>query len=72
MDDPQVLFGRRLRELRKQRGWSQERLALEARMDRSYVGAVERGEQNIALKNICKLAGTLKVKSADLLTLIDK
>ena len=52
-------FGRCLAELRKARGWSQERLALESGLARSYLGGVERGQRNIALLNILKLARTL-------------
>lgn len=59
--DVKVLFGTRLAELRKAIGWSQERLALESGMARSYLGGVERGQRNIALVNICKLADTLSV-----------
>lgn len=46
---------------------SQESLALEAELNRSYVGQVERGERNISLINICKLARAIGCKSADLL-----
>ena len=63
-----VLFGRRLRHLRKAKGWSQETLALESDIARSYVGAVERGQRNIALLNICRLAETLGVSPAKLMT----
>jgi len=59
-EDVTKRFGRRLRELRKKRGLSQERLALTANLDRSYVGGVERGERNIALKNMKKLAVALR------------
>lgn len=38
--DPRTLFGNKLRKLRKQRGWSQERLALESDLDRTYIGGV--------------------------------
>jgi len=65
--DPRVQFGNRLRILRKKKGWSQERLALEANMDRSYVGGVEQGRRNISLINICRLAKTLGVKPGKLL-----
>jgi len=65
--DPRVLFGQRLRAIRKEKGWSQERLALEAELDRSYVGGVEQGRRNISLINICKLAKTLNVKPSFLL-----
>jgi transcriptional regulator with XRE-family HTH domain len=60
-EDPRVLFGRRLAEVRKLKGWSQEKLALESGIARSYLGGVERGQRNVALLNICKLALTLEV-----------
>lgn len=65
--DPLTLFGRQLASLRKTRGWSQERLALESGLSRSYVGGVERGQRNIALLNICRLAETLGLPPSDLL-----
>jgi transcriptional regulator with XRE-family HTH domain len=65
--DPLVLFGKRLVELRKARGWSQEHLALESGLARSYLGEVERGKRNIALYNICVLAETLGVAPPALL-----
>lgn len=64
--DPRLLFGRRLAELRKLKGWSQEKLALESGIARSYLGGVERGQRNIALVNICKLADTLELKPSEL------
>ncbi|MDT4289523.1 helix-turn-helix transcriptional regulator [Methylomonas sp. MO1] len=67
--DPLVLFGQRLVQLRKERGWSQEQLALECGMARSYLGGVERGKRNIALLNICKLADALSVSPAEMLKL---
>jgi len=65
--DVQKKFGQRLAELRKEKGWSQEKLSLESEMARSYLGGVERGKRNISLINICKLAETLGVKPADLM-----
>ncbi|MDI9700128.1 helix-turn-helix transcriptional regulator [Burkholderia cenocepacia] len=65
--DPLELFGKRLVELRKARGWSQEKLALESGLARSYVGGIERGQRNIALYNICVLAETLGVPPSDML-----
>lgn len=62
-------FGQRLRELRRQRGWSQERLAMEVGLDRSYVGSVERGERNISLENIAKFARTFNLPLSDLMDL---
>lgn len=66
-DDPRALFGLRLIEERKAKGWSQERLALESGLARSYVGGVERGQRNIALLNIVKLADTLGVPASVLM-----
>lgn len=65
--DPRVLFGQRISYLRKQLGWSQEKLALESGLARSYLGGVERGQRNIALVNICRLAEALSMEPAELL-----
>jgi len=65
--DPRVLFGLRLAEIRKAKGLSQERLALESGLARSYLGGVERGQRNIALLNIYRLAEALGVAPAKLL-----
>lgn len=62
-----MLFGKRLVELRKDKGWSQEALALESGIARSYLGGVERGQRNIALVNICRLAEALEVTPPALL-----
>ena len=64
-----LLFGKRLTQLRKQLGFSQEALALESGIARSYLSGVERGQRNISLVNICRLAETLKVQPATLLEL---
>jgi transcriptional regulator with XRE-family HTH domain len=60
-------FGKRLRELRKERDVSQEKLAEMADLHRNYVGVLERGGQYASLDAICKLAHALKVKPAELL-----
>ncbi len=57
--DVRKLFGQRLAFVRKSLGWSQETLALESGIARSYLGGVERGQRNIAVVNICKLAAAL-------------
>jgi transcriptional regulator with XRE-family HTH domain len=59
-------FGERIRELRALRGWSQERLAEEADLHRTYVGGIERGLRNISLWNIAKLAHAFGVSIAEL------
>lgn len=68
--DPLHLFGQHLVKLRKKHGWSQERLALESGLARSYVGGIERGQRNIALLNICILAETLDVPPNEMLNFL--
>ena len=58
-------FGSRLREERHKRGLSQEELAEIAGLHRTYIGMIERGEKNITLENIERLANALKVKISD-------
>ena len=60
-------FGERVRELRKRKGLSQEALALACDLDRTYIGGVERGERNISLINIYKIAHALGVAASELL-----
>lgn len=59
-------FGSRLRETRSARGLSQEDMANAAGLDRSYVGGVERGQRNVSLDNIYKLASALGVDPSEL------
>lgn len=59
-------FGLRVRYFRKLLKLSQEELANKAELHRTYVGAVERGERNISLLNILRLADTLQVTVKDL------
>lgn len=61
-------FGLAVRNERKRQGISQEQLALIAELNRTYMGGVERGEENISLKNIAKIAAVLKVKPSALLS----
>jgi transcriptional regulator with XRE-family HTH domain len=60
-------FGARVRAIRKQNGLSQEALALACELDRTYIGGVERGERNISLVNIHRIAEALGVPPAELL-----
>lgn len=61
-----IKFGKRLRELRDERGLSQEKLGEVAKVHRTYVGMIERGEKNITLSNIEKFARALKIEIKDL------
>jgi transcriptional regulator with XRE-family HTH domain len=68
-DEVKRRFGARLRALRKAhkgRKLSQEAVALKAGLDRSYVGGIERGENNVSLINIVRLAEALEVEAAEL------
>jgi len=60
-------FGLRVRKLREAAGWSQENFAEHCKLHRTYVGSVERGERNVALLNIRKIAIALGVSMSKLL-----
>lgn len=62
-------FGQNLRAIRKSKGLTQERLAHEAGIDRSYLGKIERGEVNVTLEKIYLIAEHLQCSPKDLLTL---
>ncbi len=64
----QTAFGDRVRSFRKKKSISQESLADLSGLDRSYVGGVERGERNISLGNIEKIAFALEINIKDLFT----
>ncbi|TXT39169.1 MAG: XRE family transcriptional regulator [Planctomycetota bacterium] len=59
-------FGLRVRELRLAAGMSQEELADRAGLHRTYIGGIERGERNIGLLNVFRLATTFGISVADL------
>lgn len=67
MPDPKKLFGNKVRSVRKERGWSQEELADACELDRTYIGGIERGERNVSLMNIAKIAQALGVKAYSLI-----
>lgn len=60
-------IGLTITELREKRGWTQEKLGHRAGLHRAYIGQVERGEKNIGLWNLEKIAKALVVKVQDLL-----
>lgn len=65
MDIKQRL-GVKIKELRKQKGLSQEKLANLAEIDRTYLPTIEKGERNVSIEVIEKLANALDVKVKDL------
>ena len=60
-------FGQRVRQLRKDCGWSQEDLAAASGLDRSYMGGIERGERNVALRNLEAIAVALDISLSELM-----
>lgn len=60
-DERMAAFGKRVREVRKNKGISQEKLAEMAGIDRSYMGNIERGEKNITLKKVYEICDALEI-----------
>jgi transcriptional regulator with XRE-family HTH domain len=60
-------FGSRLRNLRHETGLSQEKFAAKCDLDRTYLGSVERGERNIAIRNIERIAKALRISISELM-----
>lgn len=69
IEDKELLqkVGERIRHFRIEAGLSQEKLSFECNLDRTYIGSVERGERNIAIINLNKLAKALNVSISELL-----
>ncbi len=65
-DDILIFFGKRLKNLRKQKNWSQEYLADKTGFHRTYIGMVERGERNLSLKNIEVFSKTFEISLSEL------
>jgi len=59
--------GFNIRKYREKKGWSQEQLAFEADLHRAYIGQIERGEKNIGLINLQKIAEALRIQIQKLL-----
>lgn len=64
-----IKFGERIKTLRKERNWSQEKLAEETGFHRTYIGMIERGERNPSLININVFAGAFQIHISELLKL---
>ncbi|WP_088835168.1 helix-turn-helix domain-containing protein [Paenibacillus tyrfis] len=65
-DRTQVLLGRRIRDLRKKKGYSQEYLAEISGFHYTYIGGLERAQKNVTLANLIKIADALDVTVSDL------
>ena len=61
-----IVFGEKVREIRKEKGLSQEELSFKADLHRTYIGMIERAEKNITLINIEKIAKALDVSLKEL------
>jgi transcriptional regulator with XRE-family HTH domain len=61
-----LTLGKRVRELRLAAGYSQEKLADVVGIHRTYIGAIERGEQSVSVDNVAKIAKALKVTLSEL------
>ena len=65
-DERMIAFGKRIRDVRRSKGISQEVLAEMADIDRSYMGNIERGEKNITLKKAYEICDALGIEIRDL------
>ena len=61
-------IGKTVRTVRRAQGFSQEELALATDLDRSYVGGIERGEHNLTVLNLLRIAAVLEMSAGELLT----
>jgi transcriptional regulator with XRE-family HTH domain len=59
-------LGKKIRDLRKARGYSKESFADKVGLDRTYIGAIERGERNIAALNLIRIPKALKIEVGEL------
>ncbi len=66
MEDVTIALGKRVRELRRHTGLSQEKFAAKAGLDRTYYAGIERGERNPSVKQLAKIAVALDVPLATL------
>ncbi|MDA2935161.1 helix-turn-helix domain-containing protein [Acidobacteria bacterium AH-259-D05] len=66
MQNIRIELGQRVRDLRKSNGWSQETLGEKADLHPTYVGGIERGERNVSLENLQRLAQAFHISLAEL------
>lgn len=72
IDGKLSIFGRYLRDLRLSQGITQEALAERAGLHPTYIGGIERGERNLGLSNLLKLATALNVRPSALFAVFDE
>ncbi len=65
--DIKIQFGKRIKQLREERGLSQEGLAHLAELDRTYIPSIEKGERNVSIEVIQKLSVAFKIEISSLL-----
>ena len=61
MTNIQAKFGQKVKEIRKEKGFSQEDLATKSGLHRTYISDIERGDRNVSLKNVEKIAKALNI-----------
>ena len=61
-----AVFGKRIRQLRLKKKWSQEKLAEESGLHTTYISGIERGKRNLGIENVVRLARALKVDAGKL------
>jgi len=72
MPDIKIQFGKAVRRLRTAQGHSQENFAAKAKINRSYMGRIERGAVNVSLENISRIAKGLGITVGQLMTAVDE
>jgi transcriptional regulator with XRE-family HTH domain len=72
LDNLQALFGETVRDIRKQKGIAQEKLANLAGIDRTYMSAIERGLKNPSLKVIFQISDGLGIKASELIVALEQ
>ena len=71
MDDQLALFGKHVREVRQAAGLTQEALGMRSGLHPTYIGGIERGERNLSLTNLLKLASGLGVQPSSLMQVFE-
>lgn len=66
-----IIFGRVLRDLRKQAGLTQEQLGFEAELERNYISMLERGERQPTLTTLIKLAKPLRRRASQIVAMVE-